>query len=210
MTDDKEQREPVQDMNGDLGDLNPSSQENKDYTNVPGSDLSGEASEMTVHQEDATQDEMGLLKAENLSLTEAVNQQKDLHLRTMADMDNLRKRMNREREEYVKYASLPLIIKFLAVMDDLERAFRLSGENQDYAALQKGLDMIYKRMTEIIKDEKVEEIPALNQPFDPKFHQALSVEPHEEHAENIIFEELQKGYTLHGRVIRPSLVKVSG
>ena len=196
MIDNEEQVQPAKDISMDLD----AESEKKDCINE---------SEPVLLEEEV-KDELELLKEENQRLTDALNQQKDQYLRTVAEMDNLRKRMTREREEYIKYASLPLLKKVLAVMDDLERAVRLSADNQDYAALQKGLDMINKKMQDIIKDEMVEEIPALNQPFDPKYHQALTVEPNDDYSDNVIFEELQKGYTLHGRVIRPSLVKVSG
>jgi molecular chaperone GrpE len=169
-----------------------------------------ESSGGAENDEVGEKNEMEQLKEENRQLAETAAQHQEQYLRVMADMENLRKRMNRERDEYIKYASVPLLKKVLNVLDDLERAVRLSADNQDYAALQKGLDMIYKKILDMVRDEKVEDIPALELPFDPKYHQALSVEPHENYPENTIFEEMQKGYILHGRVIRPSLVKVSG
>lgn len=133
----------------------------------------------------------------------------DQHLRSLADAENIRKRALREKEEYLKYASLPVIRKVLNVLDDLERALVMSEANRDYDALYKGLEMIAKRMADLVQEEGVQTIEALGQPFDPQFHQPLTVEASSEHPENTVIEELQKGYVLHGRVIRPSLVKVS-
>ncbi len=91
----------------------------------------------------------------------------------------------------------------------MERALTMSESSRDYDALYRGLQMIGKRMQDIIEGEGVQVIEALGKPFDPQFHQPLMVESSTEHPENTVIEELQKGYILHGKVIRPSLVKVS-
>ncbi|MGI6434291.1 MAG: nucleotide exchange factor GrpE [Syntrophomonadaceae bacterium] len=134
----------------------------------------------------------------------------DLFLRAVAETENLRKRSQREREEYLKFASLPLIKELLTIIDDLERALVMAGPEQDYANLYKGVAMVHQRLQEIIARAGVEPVEALGQCFDPQYHQPLSVESCEGHPENIVIEELQKGYVMHGRLIRPSLVKVSG
>lgn len=134
----------------------------------------------------------------------------DLFLRAVAETENLRKRSQRERDEYLKFASLPLIKQLLTVIDDLERALAMAGPEQDYANLYKGVAMVHQRLQEIVAKAGVEPVEALGQCFDPQFHQPLSVESCEGHPENTVIEELQKGYVMHGRLIRPSLVKVSG
>lgn len=134
---------------------------------------------------------------------------KDLYLRLLADVENMKKRAVREREEYIQFAAWPLIKKILSVIDDLERALKMSGEAQSGEALYKGVEMITGSLHELIKAEGVEAIPALGKPFDPEYHQPLTVEPSSEHEENTVIEELQVGYIMKGRVIRPSLVKVS-
>lgn len=133
----------------------------------------------------------------------------DQYLRSLAEADNIRKRAQREKEEYLKFASVPIIQKLLPVMDDLERAMTMSESSRDFDTLYKGLQMISKRMQDIIMGEGVQVIEALGKPFDPQFHQPLMVEASADHPENTVIEELQKGYIMHGRVIRPSLVKVS-
>lgn len=134
----------------------------------------------------------------------------DLYLRAVAEMENLRKRNQREREEYIKFASLPLIKPLLTVIDDLDRALALASPEQDYSGLHKGIEMVCQRLKEIVVSAGVEPVEALGQDFDPQYHQPLAVEASAEHPENTVIEELQKGYVMHGRVIRPSLVKVSG
>ncbi len=132
----------------------------------------------------------------------------DSYLRAIAETENIRKRNQREKEEYLKFASLPLIRKLLGVMDDFERALENKDSSQDLDALNKGMEMIYKKLLEIITAEGVMPIEALGQPFDPEFHNPLMMEASEA-PENTVIDELQKGYIMHGRVIRPSLVKVS-
>jgi len=133
----------------------------------------------------------------------------DQYLRTLAEMDNVRKRAAREREEYVKFAALPLIKKLLTVLDDSERALNMYKPGQEAEVLIKGVEMINTRIKEIVEQEGAVTIDAAGKPFDPQYHQPLAVEQDSEYTENTVIEELQKGYIMHGRVIRPSLVKVS-
>ena len=189
--------------------------EEKDYT---------ETADATNSQETATEEEPNQRNrqlttrgwGEENSLQEEINRLKeecaayyDQYLRSLAEAENIRKRALREKEEYVKFAAVPVIKKVLLVMDDLERALAMSESNQDFEGLYKGLQMIAKRMEDLIQEEGVESIEAVGKPFDPQFHQPLMVEASSDHPENTVIEELQKGYILHGRVIRPSLVKVS-
>ncbi|HZJ85419.1 MAG TPA: nucleotide exchange factor GrpE [Syntrophomonadaceae bacterium] len=131
----------------------------------------------------------------------------DNYLRTLAEMENMRKRSQREREEYLRYATLPVIKKLLPIIDDFERAVNIEY-SQDVEGLHKGMEMIFRKLLDLIKAEGVEPIKTMGELFNPEFHQPLLVEESEE-AENTILEEMQKGYIMHGRVIRPSLVKVS-
>jgi len=154
-------------------------------------------------------DELALLKREVEKQKEEAQKNYEQYLRALAESDNTRKRMQRDKEEYMKFASLPLIKKLLPVVDDLERAMQAAGSSQDYEVLSKGVEMINRRLQDIIREQEVLVIETAGQLFDPQFHQALVVEESPEHEENTILEEMQKGYTMHGRVIRPSLVKVS-
>lgn len=133
----------------------------------------------------------------------------DQYLRTLAEADNMKKRLAREREEYIKYGNTALIKKILPVIDDLNRAMEVAQNSTDIEALSKGVEMTAKSLLDVLHGEGVQEIESLGKEFDPQFHQALLVEPNEA-PENTVIEEFQKGFILHDRVIRPSLVKVSG
>lgn len=168
--------------------------------------------ETTMNSEEPVlekEEDIGKLRAELAKSQEETQKYKDLYLRLLADVENMKRRSVRERDEYVKFATLPVIKKILAVIDDLERALKMSGGEQTNEALYKGVEMINSSLHDLIKAEGVERIESLGQPFDPEYHQPLTVEPSSEHEENTVIEELQVGYIMNGRVIRPSLVKVS-
>ena len=154
-------------------------------------------------------DEITALKSELEKSQQESQKNYDLYLRSLAELENFKKRTARDKEEYSKFALLPLIQKLLPVVDDLERALAQFNNSKDLEGLSKGVEIIARSLQEIIKNEGVEPIEALGQDFDPQYHQPLIVEESDEHPENTIIEEFQTGYILHGRVIRPSLVKVS-
>lgn len=163
--------------------------------------------DVTEHAAEA--DEVTELKEKVKQEHEEAEKNHNLYLRALAEAENTRKRAAREREEYIKYAALPFVKKLLPVLDDMERADNMMGDAADFASLSKGLELISKKMHEILKNEGVEMIKAAEEPFDPQYHQPLLVEENSEYPENTVIEELQKGYKMHDRVIRPSLVKVS-
>ncbi len=154
-------------------------------------------------------DEITALKSELEKSQQESQKNYDLYLRSLAELENFKKRAARDKEEYSKFAVLPLIQKLLPVIDDLERALAQFDNSKDLEGLSKGVEMITRSLQETIKNEGVEPIEALGQAFDPQYHQPLIVEESDEHSENTVIEEFQAGYILHGRVIRPSLVKVS-
>jgi len=154
-------------------------------------------------------DEITALKSELEKSQQESQKNYDFYLRSLAELENFKKRAARDKEEYNKFALLPLIQKLLPVIDDLERALGQFDNSKDLEGLSKGVEMITRSLQEIIKNEGVEPIEALGKAFDPQYHQPLIVEESDEHSENTIIEEFQTGYILHGRVIRPSLVKVS-
>lgn len=157
--------------------------------------------------EPAELDELQQLQAENAKWMEEAKKNHDLYLRALADHENYKKRAAREREEYIKFASLPLIKQLLSVLDDMDRAIHMGGADQE--AVLKGLEMIHNKLKEIVQNEGVQELETIGKPFDPQYHQPLLVEENTEYPENTVIEEMQKGYEMYGRVIRPSLVKVS-
>lgn len=130
-------------------------------------------------------------------------------LRVQADFDNFRRRARAEKEDFAKYASLKLIEQLLPIVDNFDRALSSSKETKDFDALVKGLDMTYRGIDQLLTAEGLKPIEAVGQPFNPEFHQAVMQVESEEHEEGIVVEELQKGYILKDKVIRPAMVKVS-
>lgn len=169
-----------------------------------------ETVESTEPSANMDEEDIKELKEEIARLQTEKQENQDLYLRAIAEQENIKKRAAREREEYIRFSTLPLINKLLLVIDDLERALDASHANQDLEAFNKGVEMINRKLNDLIKNEGVEEIEAIGKPFDPAYHQPLMVEGSgNDEQENMVVGEFQKGYIMHGRVIRPSLVKVS-
>lgn len=154
--------------------------------------------------------ELEVLQEELAKKTEEAKKYYDQYLRSLAEVENMRKRTQREKDEYIKYAHVSIIKKLLPVIDDLNRGVSAASASKDFDTLSKGVEMTARNLVELLRQEGVTEIECLGKPFDPQFHEPLMVEPSDQHPENTVIEELSKGYTLHDRVIRPSLVKVSG
>ena len=135
--------------------------------------------------------------------------QHDQMLRTIAEFDNSRKRAEREKEESLKYALESFVKELIPTIDSIERAIQSTKESQDVDALAEGVEMIYKGLLSTLEKRGVTPIEAVNEPFDPMQHEAIMHVESEEVPENNVIEEWQKGYMLHNRVIRPSMVSVS-
>lgn len=146
------------------------------------------------------EEEIGKLQAE-------VEDWKQSYLRKQADFQNFTKRKEKELEELRKFASEKIITKLLDGVDNLERAIIASSETKDFDGLVKGVDMILTQLKGIMESEGVEAIKAEGK-YDPMFHHAVMVEDNPEYQDDEIVLELQKGYTMKGKVIRPSMVKV--
>lgn len=132
------------------------------------------------------------------------------YLRTQADFDNFRRRSRQEKEDFAKYASAKLIEQLLPIVDNFERALAASKDNTDSEALLKGVDMIHRQLEQVLAQEGLKPIEAVGQPFNPEYHQAIMQVESEDHEEGVVLEEVQKGYILKDKVIRPAMVKVSG
>lgn len=134
----------------------------------------------------------------------------DKLLRLQADFENARKRLEKEKFEFLKYANEEIIAELLIVLDDLERSLEAAEKkHEDYAAFLKGVEMILAHIYEILKKHHVVAIEAQGKPFDPHLHEALLQVENEEFPEGTVIEELQKGYKMDERVIRTSKVKVA-
>ncbi|KGP75183.1 protein grpE [Desulfosporosinus sp. Tol-M] len=130
--------------------------------------------------------------------------------RLQAEFDNYRKRTQKEKTEIIKYASERLVGELLPVLDNFDRAISAAKVNPDFTSFSQGVEMILRQLQTVLDKEGLKVIDAVGQPFDPNIHEAvLRVASEDEHPENTVVEELQKGYYLKEKVIRPSMVKVS-
>jgi molecular chaperone GrpE len=132
----------------------------------------------------------------------------DRFLRERADLENYRKRVNREKEELLNYGNKSLIEEILPIIDNLERALAHASED-GLVALVEGIRMTHSMLLGSLKKFGVSPLEAAGSPFDPAFHQAMAQVPTDEHAPNTVIEEYQKGYTLKERLLRPAMVTVS-
>ena len=154
-----------------------------------------------------------LKESEYLKLEEEVNLAKEYEdrlLRIQADFDNTRKRLEKEKQDFIKFANEGIISELLNILDDLERTVDLAeSSKEDLSAFLKGIEMILAHLYEMLKNHGVKPIEAEGKIFNPDFHEALMQIENKELPEHTIIEVLQKGYLIHGRVLRTAKVKVS-
>lgn len=147
-------------------------------------------------------------KKETDILKKQLDEQKNKLLRALADFDNYKKRVAIEREQFVQFANETLISELLPIIDGFARAMDAAEKVKAGEEMIKGLALIKKQFEDVLKKHGVDEIEALGKPYDANVHEAILQKEHEG-PEGVIVEEMQKGYALHGRVIRPSMVIVS-
>ncbi|MBW6462214.1 MAG: nucleotide exchange factor GrpE [DPANN group archaeon] len=128
--------------------------------------------------------------------------------RLQADFDNYRKRVQKEKLEIGNQTKGQMILPILEVIDNLERAIKSANKCEDAAALKKGVELTLKQLKDTLAKEGLSEIVCVGEKFNPEKHEALLTTKSDEHEDNIIFEELQKGYIFNEKVIRPTKVKV--
>ncbi|SFH77642.1 molecular chaperone GrpE [Selenomonas ruminantium] len=139
-------------------------------------------------------------------LTAELKEQTDRSLRLQADFENFRRRTSKEKEELAAVVTQGILKDMLPLLDNFERA--MAAEAKDGEAFQKGVEMIFTQFGEVLKKNGLEKIETEGQKFDPNFHQAVMRVQNEELEDDDIAQELQKGYMVKGRVIRPSMVQV--
>ena len=176
--------------------MNPEIEENEVIEEVQ-EEMESEAATYTVEGEELDQ------------LRKQADENYQRYLRTQADFDNFRRRARQEKEDLAKYASQKLVESLVPIVDNFDRAIQVSKDTQDFDGLVKGIDMVYRQFEGVLQSEGVKQIDSVGQPFNPEFHQAVMQVESDEYEEGIVVEELQKGYMLNDRVIRPAMVKVS-
>ncbi|WP_163653046.1 nucleotide exchange factor GrpE [Listeria sp. PSOL-1] len=185
--------------------------ENKDKEAKLEQEIEKEASEEQSEVEAGFEQEANLEADEKkwAELEAKLEEAENRYLRLQADFENVRKRNVAEREAMLKYRSQSLAADLLPALDSFEKALATTSENEEIVSILKGVDMAYKQILTAFEKEGIEAISALDETFDPNYHQAIMQDQDESKESNVITAELQKGYKIKDRVIRPSMVKVN-
>ena len=167
--------------------------------------------EMPEHKEDEKIDAMKKekKKSKKEKLKEELDEMTDKYTRLFAEFQNFRSRNEKEKIQNYEMGEKNIIEKLLPIVDNFERGIEALSEEELKSPVGEGMNLIYKQLTDTLKDMGVEEIEAEGKEFDPELHNAVMHEENDEYDENVIIEVLQKGYKFHDTVIRHSLVKVA-
>jgi len=179
---------------------------------IPGEPAVGE----TVKEEHKPESEEGknikskLKKrdAEIKQLKKEKDELRDQFLRKLAEMENLKKRLEREKADYLQYALSELLLELLGVLDNFERALSVAEQGADGKPFRDGIELIYRMYLNVLLKKGVHPIEIKDRAFDPNLHHAMATEESDQVKDPEVAEVLQKGYMLHNRLLRPSLVRV--
>ena len=185
--------------------------ENPDFNK----EIDGEEKSETAAENTETSNELDqqTLEDPQEKLEKTISELNDKILRLLAENQNLRKNHEKEKEDILKYGSFNFASGILSLTDNLDRAFSIFKNNQkfkdkEFVDIKNGIELIEKELLITLEKNNITYVDCLNKKFDPNFHQALSeVESEKEHG--TVVEEIQKGYLLHDRLLRPSLVNIA-
>jgi molecular chaperone GrpE len=185
--------------------------ENPDFNK----EIDGEEKSETAAENTETSNELDqqTLEDPQEKLEKTISELNDKILRLLAENQNLRKNHEKEKEDILKYGSFNFASGILSLTDNLDRAFSIFKNNEkfedkEFVDIKNGIELIEKELLVTLEKNNITYVDCLNKKFDPNFHQALSeVESEKEHG--TVVEEIQKGYLLHDRLLRPSLVNIA-
>lgn len=181
----------------------------KEKNNNPFRNDSEEEITLENQNEEIKEDTKEESSTETDSFQEKYNELNNQYLRLAADFDNYRKRQAQEREALLRYGTENALTKLLEVLDNFERGEKALENVEDCEKCKESFKMIHKQVLDILTKLGLEAINAQGQEFDPNFHEAVMKTPSSEHPENVIITELQKGYKMGEKVLRPALVNVA-
>ena len=200
MEKDKEKIEEEINKSHESQDIDDSKEDNIDETNLENNDEDAES------KEDIKETEEDILKEEIKTL-------KDEKIRVLAEMENLRKRFEREKVDSIKYGSINFARDVLSPVDNLERALSAINEEEEHSQsiknLIEGLLMVKKELTTALEKNSITKIDSLNKKFDPNLHQAMMEIENNDVEEGTVVQEVQSGYTMYDRLLRAAMVGVS-
>jgi molecular chaperone GrpE len=154
-------------------------------------------------------DELGKLREYLQAKEKEASENYDRYLRQTAELENFKKRVNRERDEAIRFANEALVKELLPIVDNLERAVAHSKGGGNGKPLVEGVELVLRGLFDILAKHGVVQISAIGQPFDPQKHEAMAQVEHSTYEPNTVVEEYHKGYLLRDRLLRPALVSVA-
>lgn len=154
-------------------------------------------------------EEVNPLQQENDQLKQQLEEEENRYLRLQADFDNFRRRSRLDAEAAQKYRAQSLVSDILPALDNFERALQVNTADEQTKSVLQGVEMVYRQLVEALQKEGVEAIESVGKTFDPYEHQAVMQVEGDEYEPNTVVEELQKGYKLKDKIIRPAMVKVN-
>lgn len=132
----------------------------------------------------------------------------DKFLRAQAELENARRRLEKEKSDFLRYANEGFISEFLPILDNLEIAEKHIEHAKDFKAVHDGVDMIQKQIQKFVKDTGLERIKTVGEKFDPHLHEAVETVEMDDKDDGLIVEELKPGYRFHDKLLRPAMVKI--
>ncbi len=195
---------------GEKAEDNLDRQETDNALDAENSDaVSASNKEEKNEEKDNIAEELENIKTELLSKSEKIKDLEEKNKKLYADFDNFRRRKEAEFATAKKFAAEKIVSELLPIIDNFERAIEASEQSKNYEALKEGLLMVDKQIRDMLSKEGLSEIEAVGKTFDPNLHQVVQCEQNSDLEDDQIIMELLKGYKLHDRIIRPSMVIVN-
>lgn len=207
--------EKDQSVNNTEEDFNVETEDNQNDTNIENSVSNTDNSEANAsasenNSEESIKDEESESQDTKIKeLEKLANDNEEKYLRLYAEFENYKRRIQKENQINATYKAQGVLTDILPSIDNIERALQIEGDDESFKSLQKGVQMVHESLLRALKDNDLEEILAEGKEFDPNLHQAVVQDDNPDFKSGEVTQELQKGYKLKDRVLRPSMVKVN-
>ena len=207
--------EKDQSVNNTEEDFNVETEDNQNDTNIENSvsntdNSEANASDSENNSEESIKDEESESQDTKIKeLEKLANDNEEKYLRLYAEFENYKRRIQKENQINATYKAQGVLTDILPSIDNIERALQIEGDDESFKSLQKGVQMVHESLLRALKDNGLEEILAEGKEFDPNLHQAVVQDDNHDFKSGEVTQELQKGYKLKDRVLRPSMVKVN-
>ncbi|MEK5159518.1 nucleotide exchange factor GrpE [Staphylococcus sp. FSL W8-0436] len=207
--------EKDQSVNNTEEDFNVETEDNQNDTNIENSvsntdNSEANASDSENNSEESIKDEESESQDTKIKeLEKLANDIEEKYLRLYAEFENYKRRIQKENQINATYKAQGVLTDILPSIDNIERALQIEGDDESFKSLQKGVQMVHESLLRALKDNGLEEILAEGKEFDPNLHQAVVQDDNPDFKSGEVTQELQKGYKLKDRVLRPSMVKVN-